>query len=164
MTKEDLILGIDLGNGKDNQCAVINLHYNDIDHIIYETHDKEQVEALNRIAENVNKLRTALTELKDIKEAKPSEAMERLERLLNCNDDDYTLGYQQKDHKLLRQSLLKAQEQEKENAEYKEVLKIIFKKNVNIRSLKAYDLEEYNMVYENKLTKEEFDLLKGMMK
>ena len=53
----------------------------------------------------------------------------------------------------IKQALLKAQEQEK-------VLKILFEKNVNIASLKAYDLEEYNMVYENKLTEEEFDLLK----
>ena len=44
--------------------------------------------------------------------------------------------------------------------EIDDVLKIIFEKNVNIASLKAYDLEEYNMVYENKLTQEEFDSLK----
>ena len=53
-------------------------------------------------------------------------------------------------------SLLKAQEQEK-------VLEIINEKEVNISSLKAYDLEEYNMIYENKLTQEEFDLLKRWM-
>lgn len=40
---------------------------------------------------------------------------------------------------------------------------LIVKKNVNIASLKVYDLEEYNMIYENKLTKEEFDLLKEVV-
>ena len=30
---------------------------------------------------------------------------EALDRLYECNDDDYTLGYQQHDYKLLRQAL-----------------------------------------------------------
>lgn len=55
MSKELLKIGIDLGTEKDEQCAVINLHYNGIDHIIYETCDKEQVEALNKIMEAENK-------------------------------------------------------------------------------------------------------------
>jgi hypothetical protein len=49
MSKEALKIGVDLGTEKDEQCAVIILHYDGIDHIIYETHDKEQIEALNKI-------------------------------------------------------------------------------------------------------------------
>jgi len=40
--------------------------------------------------------------------------LEALERLYKCNDDDYTLGYQQHDYKLLQKALLKEQEREKE--------------------------------------------------
>lgn len=31
--------------------------------------------------------------------------LEALDRLYKCNDDDYTLGYQQHDYKLLKQAL-----------------------------------------------------------
>ena len=42
-----------------------------------------------------------------------------------------------------------------------EVLEIINKKEVNIASLKVYDLKEYNAVYnEHKLTKEEYNKVK----
>lgn len=34
-----------------------------------------------------------------------SKELEALERLYKCNDDDYTLGYQQHDYKLLHQAL-----------------------------------------------------------
>lgn len=40
---------------------------------------------------------------------------------------------------------------------------LIKEKDVNIASLKVYDLEEYNMIYENNLTQEEFNLLKEMV-
>lgn len=50
-----------------------------------------------------------------------SKELEALERLYKCNDDDYTLGYQQHDYKLLQKALLKTQENEKEIAKYKQL-------------------------------------------
>ena len=38
------------------------------------------------------------------------EYLEALERLYNCNDDDYTLGYQQHDYKLLQKALQRLEE------------------------------------------------------
>ena len=126
-------------------------------------------------------LKQALTELKAIKEAKPSEAMEKLEEIINyytepqydvC-ESSYPNEFKdmwEKELNTIKQALLKAQEQEKENAEYKEVLRIIFEKDVIIRNfkhyVKTYDrnvaLKMYNsFVYKDEqLTEEEFDLLK----
>ena len=70
MSKEALKIGVDLGAEKDEQCAVIILHYDGIDHIIYETHDKEQIEALNKIKQQ-----------ESIDNANPSEAMDCLEEI-----------------------------------------------------------------------------------
>ena len=104
---------------------------------------------------------------------KPSEAMECLNWLNAtipqwCREKD-------KEHPdtiaPIKQSLLKAQELEKENAEYKEVLDIIFEKNVSIEDLKwcinnpkklTTPLLNYNIDRNknDKLTEEEFDLLK----
>ena len=96
--------------------------------------------------------------LEAIDTANPSEALECLEkpiiRFARTSEDIDFKDYEEYD--TIKQSLLKAQEQEK-------VLEIINEKEVNISSLKAYDLEEYNMIYENKLTQEEFDLLKRWM-
>lgn len=70
MSKEALKIGVDLGTEKDEQCAVIILHYDGIDHIIYETHDKEQIEALNKIKQQ-----------ESINNANHSEAMDCLEEI-----------------------------------------------------------------------------------
>ena len=148
-----------------------------------------------------------------------SKELEALERLYKCNDDDYTLGYQQHDYKLLQQALqrlesidnanpndalevlnsnpvireemdyedyytinkalLKAQEQEKENArkdnlikyyesiirEHQQILKIIKEtKNIKVSfyengSGKHYKLE-FDRTRNQTITEEEFDLLK----
>ena len=121
MSKEALKIGVDLGTEKDEQCAVINLHYNGIDHIIYETHDKEQIEALNKIKQQ-----------EAIDNANPSEALECLERIIEKTDcmnntcvhlpkclkdnkcryniDDLMCpDYEMANH--IKQTLLKAQEQ-----------------------------------------------------
>ena len=70
MSKEALKIGVDLGTEKDEQCAVIILHYDGIDHIIYETHDKEQIEALNKIKQQ-----------EAFDNPNPSEALECLEEI-----------------------------------------------------------------------------------
>lgn len=63
----------------------------------------------------------ALLELKSIKEATPSEALECLEEMweLSCDSrkPEYTL------YETIKQALLKAQEQEKENELLKEIIK-----------------------------------------
>ena len=102
-----------------------------------------------------DKVEQALTELKAIKEAKPSEAMKCLEEL-DCmfylekritnedgNHEDYEFHpYSTKEYHIIEDYILKAQEQEKENAklkgqvkyltevvtEFQKVLKIIEKK------------------------------------
>lgn len=176
MSKEletTLKISVDLGTEKDEQCAVINLHYKGVDHIIYETHDKEQVEALNKIKER----------LESIDNAEPSEALEKLEKIKNYAKSDldsipqsfYDLCVKKNKEidiivEIIQQALLKAQEQEK-------VLEIIKKKNVDIIRIKHlifkskinpkyWDLKYYNetrVMDAEKLTQEEFDLLKEFM-
>lgn len=70
MSKEALKIGVDLGTEKDEQSAVIILHYDGIDHIIYETHDKEQIETLNKIKQQ-----------EAFDNTNPSEAMDCLEKI-----------------------------------------------------------------------------------
>ena len=70
MSKEALKIGVDLGTEKDEQSAVIILHYDGIDHIIYETHDKEQIEALNKIKQQ-----------EAFDNTNPSKAMDALEEI-----------------------------------------------------------------------------------
>lgn len=75
------------------------------------------------------------------------------------------------DYEMVKDTLLKHQELEKENAEYKNALEIIIEKNVNIIRLKFYimsDVENALNHYNNliardmvkQLTQEEFDILK----
>lgn len=58
-----LNLGINYAKNGDIQCAAINLYYNGINHIIYDTTDKEQVEALSKIMQAENKKQQDLQEL-----------------------------------------------------------------------------------------------------
>jgi hypothetical protein len=112
--------------------------------------------------ERFNVIKQALLELKEIKEAKPSEALKKLNTIRHLeigfdkNGKPITLN-DTSGLKTIEKALLKAQEQKK-------ALEIIKEKNVRIDSVKYYDLEEYNQIYENKLTQEEYDLLKEMLK
>lgn len=67
----------------------------------------------------------ALTELKAIKEAKPSEALKSLEEMYTLCTPQRTYYKLDKCNNVIKQSLLKAQEQEKENSELKELLRVI---------------------------------------
>jgi hypothetical protein len=62
------------------------------------------------------------------------------------------------------ESLGRLNKQEKENAEYEEVLKLVFDKKVDIYHLsKSKTVEDYNSIWDSStycLTEEEFDLLK----
>lgn len=125
---------------------------------------KEYLEALKIVKYNSSKevveafdvIEKGLQRLEAIDNAEPSEALTEIFNIIYNLDCGTTYEQDKKldeCRKTIKQALLKAQEQEK-------VLNIIKEKEVNIASLKAYDLEEYNMIYENKLTEEEFDLLK----
>jgi hypothetical protein len=89
---------------------------------------------------------------------------EALDRLYKCNDDDYTLGYRQHDYKLLQQALTTKSKKE-------QAFDIIVKKSVDInwfttfKGTEFYTYERYVSSHKmTKLTKEEFDLLKGILK
>ena len=114
----------------------------------------------------------ALTELQAIKEANPSEAFEETKLLRGFNvvelKNDKNVN---KSLDIIQHALLKAQEQEKENAEYQKVLKILFEKKVDIYvlmdlgTLEEYNewvLKRYGTYYQ--LTEEDFDLLKRYFK
>ena len=129
----------------------------------------------NQINEALDTIKQALTELKQIKEAKPSEALKYVNGKIADLEDDlqhYTMVekdkckefYIREDLKQftnIQQALLKVQEQEK-------VLKIIKEKEVNFEVFGAFETyKDYEIYYdkkfhliENKLTKEEFELLK----
>ncbi len=113
---------------------------------------------------NKLKLKQALYRLEHIENANPSKALELVGYL-----KDYHLNAMPYYDWLndIEKYILKAQEQfddlTNENAEYKEVLKIIKEKMVNILLLElAENVDEYNekIVPNGRLTSEEFDLLK----
>ena len=96
----------------------------------------------------------AINRLEAIDNANPSEALECLDKLL----DGYSKGMAGRSYyDTIKQALLKAQEQEK-------VLSIMFTKTVSIFQLSCCkNVDEYNDLKFNdneKLTKDEFDLLK----
>lgn len=82
-----LLIGVDLGIGKDTQCATLNLYYNETNHIIYQTSDKEQVMVLNEIAEEALTKRRKITDVLDNYMAfknddrKPDEKSETLDKI-----------------------------------------------------------------------------------
>lgn len=74
-----------------------------------------------QILKDRDKVLNALTELKQIKEAKPSEAMECLERVNPHLETDLDRGVWNKQHNVIKQALLKAQELGKELADVEKV-------------------------------------------
>lgn len=172
-----LILSVDYNKEKDCRCAILDLVYNDIHHIIYETIDKEQIIALDKVFREYQKM---YQRLEAIDNANPSEALDCLESMSNeealfrsilskstvymggerIDDFSYksTIGNMFKGAiPIIKQALLKAQEQEK-------VLEIIKEKNVDILLIKNKDnVNQYNEYIEDeddRLTEEEFDLVK----
>jgi len=131
------------------------------------------LEALERIWQDINidndyrndfkdleMIKQALLELQAIKNAEPSEALECLKNIKeigkDCLDDCCDTWFN-----IIKQALLKAQEQEK-------ALNTTKEKNVNCQGLMACEtVEEYNEpsnYFLHKLTQEEFDLLKRYFK
>ena len=110
-------------------------------------------------------IENALLELKAIKEAKPSEALKLLLDIEN-NYKFYVHNKQDIQYQcaIIKATLLKAQEQEKENQELKQVVEIIKNKRVDIKWLIFSDTKECYNAGEGKLdrelTEQEFDLLK----
>ena len=142
---------------------------------------KEQYARLQKYNDIIEQ---ALQRLESIDNAKPSEALECLEGLATHRieyREPFEFGFSKtmpfkstKEFQIIKYTLLKAQEQEKENAKYKRVLEIIKEKNVDIYKIKkfikldvpkVYNLNYYNehlwkRKHQKKLTDDEFDLLK----
>ena len=111
----------------------------------------------------------ALLELKAIKDANPSEALECLEEMAKYRIEysEYLMPIKDiSEYKTIKQTLLKAQEQEK-------VLKVILKKRIDLESFYStfvkddLDYKYYEKYYGTygleKLTQEEFLLLKEVL-
>ena len=132
-----------------------------------------QINGLN-FGDELRIIEQALQRLEAIDNANPSEALRELSIIRHLE-----IGFDKNGNPLnvgmvdgfetIKQALLKAQEQEKENAELKKVLSIIKEKDVNIWyltvSTKVKNYKDYNSFLMNdknkrQLTQEEFDLLK----
>lgn len=147
----------------------------------------KELEAFNRIMETYGKtnslegtydefltIKRALQRLEQIDNSTPGEALECLKNIEamgeDCLDDCCVVWFN-----VVKQTLLKAQEQEEENTklkgqikylgeiitDFQKVLKIVFEKNVQVNNLKkCKTLEEYNILWTtDELTQEEFDTL-----
>ena len=116
-------------------------------------------EALKFLEENekyANIIKSSLQRLEAIDNAKPSEAMKCLEEIRR-----YFLFPKSEEYPIIKQALLKSQEQEK-------VLEIIKKKTISIFQLScckdAYAYNDLKFKNSEKITQEEFDLLKRYFK
>jgi len=138
----------------------------------------EEVKVKCIISPQFASIRDALTELQDIKEAKPSELLEKFGEMISCLRSDFFSTRRYWELKL-KQALLKAQENEvdiihykgtidnlkRDNAELKEILKIIKETNVDIEILKyrlrVKDDDVYlHYKYDLLMSREKFELLK----
>ena len=142
-----------IDNSKPSEFKIVN--YKGQYYLQINVNDDEATRIqLPLLEDEIKDVQLAIDKFKQIDNTNPSEALEFLkQQAIAFERSELAIKVANGNYDSIKQALLKAQEQEK-------VLKVIFEKNVNIASLKAYDLEEYNMVYENKLTQEEFDLLK----
>lgn len=113
---------------------------------------KEYLEALERIIEgavydniytkqdleqDVNTVKQGLLELKAIKEANPSEALDCLENMYTSSED--TIYQFEKEYKVIKQYILKAQEMEKENAYIEKVKTMMKQKECVLRYVESED-------------------------
>lgn len=133
----------------------------------------KELEALNKIQHDFGQLKgqelvkcyetifNGLKRLEAIDNANPSEAL---------NITKATEKYTGIDLSIVKQALIKAQEQEKENAELRKILSIVKEKRIDLESFyitfieKEYHYNYYKIMYGTygkfKLTQQEFDLLK----
>lgn len=164
--------------------------YNNIDYLISDIviEDDEVNGCLMTIKEQLPTIKHALQRLESIDNANPSEALKSFETLEKHNEYDNCWQIFSKE---IKQALLKAQanarseeilqkyyqegitldsvralKQEKDN--YKKVLEIVFKKNVDMLLIKKYEnVSDYNSAVwlsgREKLTQEEFNTLKKVL-
>ena len=124
----------------------------------------------------IDEIREALQRLEAIDNVKPSEALKCL-KYLDEECGCFALDKEYKAVNTIKQALIKAQDQEKENDEYKKMLKILFKKQVDINEIKILianlkhcdDVERckrYNASRKvgYKLKQDEFNSIKEMLK
>lgn len=99
------------------------------------------------LLEDYETVKSALLELKAIKEAKPSVALKDFQYLIDCNFGlKFSINIREQNCKSnVRQSLIKAQEQEKENELLKEIIKIFFDKG---SPLHQYDDKDFGLTIE----------------
>ncbi len=131
---------------------------------LYEGYDDLQVNE----TEEFNFIKQAIQHLKTIDNANPREALKGLKHIKKYYVPEPCTATTYNYLEIIEQSLLKTQEQEKENAELKRVLEVLFKKQVDLGWLWycvhecINSLDEYNKkmpIEKFKLTQEEFDLL-----
>lgn len=170
-------------NKKLEEAWITICHYND-----EFIHDMGSEYVENPLKKEIDIVNNALLELKAIKEANPSEAIKKLDDIsylvLNEIDDLKNKELWKSYFNTIKQALIKAQEQEKENdrkdnlikyyesiiREHQQILKIIKEKRVDIESFYKTFIEDdfnyldYQIMYGTYglelLTEEEFDLLK----
>jgi len=129
----------------------------------------------DEILKDRDKVLNYLNRFESIDNVKFSEASGILETFENdglLNKEIGTISYNQiwlkNQIEILKQSLLKSQEIEQENVEYKKVLSIIKEKNVDFDTLTDSEtLDDYNSKMNwsyRRLTKEEFNTLKEWSK
>ena len=176
MTKEQVEQAY---NKIDNLCCMNSNNQGFFD-AYKETKDNDFCKDTYDMVNALETLKQALTELQAIKEAKPSEALENIiqafehtlevsnKARLIFNEKPVSVDWNElSEIKILKQALLKAQEQEK-------VLEVVFGKRVDLPYLRCcfednQTVERYNEYinektitfdHEKELTQEEFDLIK----
>lgn len=164
----------------------------DLQHYTMVEHDKCKEFYIREDLKKFQEILECLQSLNALEDTKSSNAsidvatkmlLEKLEMLSDCaeamkeapssNWIEYAKTEAELDLKLhfafldIKQTILKAQEQEKEFIEQKKVLEIVFKKNVDIIMIRMSEtLDKYNlMIYKGsfnrkELTEEEFNLVK----
>lgn len=128
----------------------------------------KELEYIENMYNNMYEATKYLEENKD--NIDPTETSQSIIEILEQQNEGLEIVYS------IKQALIKAQEQEKENAEYKRVIKVIKEKDVFepthkyvIEYSKTYDtycklFKVYKLAKLKKLTQEEFDLLKRWCK
>ena len=139
-----------------------------------------RIDKFNEKINLFNYIKASLNRLKAIDNANPSEALEVLSfmsgyMIPTANGNKFLKDFCDKEFSTIKQALLKAQEQEKENAEYKKVLEIIVKKKIDVNNFQTSLMVMSNFTYRyyinnsrdyhtcimfELLTQEEFELIK----
>ena len=159
--KERLIRLAKIDNANPSEFKIVN--YKGQYYLQINVNDDEATQIqLPLLEDEIKDVQLAIDKFKQIDNTNPSEALENLESIALWSSDYDDVGCYnfEKEYNIIKQVLLKAQEQD-------QVLEIIKKKNVMAFLLKVCkSIDEYNFHTSEKdeLTQEEFDLLKRYFK